>query len=822
MIMKLQKTTIGLFFRELSDMYQLGIINHIYQAAAKYNINIICFSGRFSRQNGSSDTLLFDIADAENLDGLIVISSAIFDVHNAEQVQGFFARYSPLPIVSIGMQVPGYASVTVDSHIGFEKLVDHLFTKHGYQRPLFIKGPNGHLEADERYNVFYRALENKKDLIEDPVVLTGDFSIESGRDLILEYLDTHYAADIDVIIASNDNMALGAMQALSLCSLRVPNDIAVTGFDDNIESTYVLPNITTVSQPVGEISTLSVQLILSLIAGEAPRQSVIPTEFIHRQSCGCMQTAIDSVQPTRMRPEVRSQIKNNSEDITVRLDRILSKHTIANTVIKKLETETAFRINDFLFHLQNDVDGKSSTAAHSYFVNVFYHNLVKSEHLFEANNIILEVKHTFAQIECAAEIKNMYLSKLSVIELFALNCIKQNLLQQKITNERKFVAIQKSISMLTDSSDIFQLMRITGKIASELGFSKCYISLFETPQQFPFMSRLFLSYQNGKTHIPGKMGIPFHTKRLFPHGSIDPENHFLLVMKPLVFQNEHLGFILFEMSAREDIPYIDSLSLHLSSAIKSVGMMEKLKDREKHLQIEVDRKTRQLQILNEQLQQDINERKRLEEGILQISSRERERIGSDIHDILCQDLAGISMLLSAQSNTMEAEERRKLEDVIETLNETTVRARKMARGFFNIGLREDGLIPSLKEYVKKISDRYGVECSLSYDEIIEVSNTDVLRHLYYIVQEAILNALKHADPQHIYVRIRSEHRLIVFEVSDDGCGLSGNFMEQKGLGFHLMQYRARIITANFSACKNNEGGTSIYCSLPRQLVVKEE
>ncbi|MCF7948399.1 MAG: substrate-binding domain-containing protein [Spirochaetia bacterium] len=820
--MKLKKTTIGLFFRELADMYQLGIINNIYRMATKYDINVICFSGRFSEKDGSSDTLLFDIADSRNIDGLIVISSAIFDVHNAEQIQEFFARYKPLPMVSIGLTVPGYSSVTVDSHSGFERLMEHLFSEHSYRHPLFIEGPQGHLEADERYNVFRQVIKDNRFDIKEPIVLTGDFSIQSGRELISEYLNSHSAEDIDVIIASNDNMALGVMQALSELAIRVPDDIAVTGFDNNIESTYVLPNLTTVNQPVDKISEKSVMQILALISGEEFSQIMIPTEFIHRQSCGCMQTVIEKDRVVEIQKAKMGSHDSQASDLTDLVMRSLAKQSEFLQISERLEKETGFVLEEFLRVLSSDVQGHSHSAAHSYFVAAYYHNLVKSDHLFEANSLLLEVKHTLARISCEPEMKNAYLSKLSAIELFAVNCIKQSLLNQKITNERKFVTIQKSISLLTDSSNIYQLMGITGKIAVELAFSKCYIALFETANQFPVMSRLFLSYQNGKTNIPGKMGIPFHTRELFPPGSIDVNDHFLLVMKPLIFQGEHLGFILFEMNAREDIPYIDSLSLHLSSAIKSVGMMEKLKNREKHLQIEVDKKTRQLRSLNEKLQQDINERKQLEEGILQISSRERERIGSDIHDILCQDLAGISMLLSAQANTLHEADRKKLDEIIEMLNGTTVRARQMARGYFNIGLREDGLIPTLKEYTDKITELYNVECSFFYDDVLEVSDMDVLRHLYYLVQEAILNALKHAQPHHIYVYLRREQRLLILEVADDGSGLPGNFMERKGLGFHLMQYRANIISAKFSACKNNLGGTSIYCSLPLQVVYKED
>jgi len=819
--MKLRKPTIGLFSRELADMYQLGLINNIFRAATEKNVNVICFSGGISGgSTGQNETLLFDMAGARNIDALIVISSAIFNVHNAAEIRDFFSHYEPIPVVSIGLDVPGYSSVIVDSQSGFRWLLDHMFNEHSYVRPLFIKGPPGHLEADHRYEIFLQAAENYRLSMENIRILEGDFSIQSGRTLVSEYLNEYSLSEIDSVIASNDNMALGAIQALSDYSLKVPEDIAVTGFDNNLESTYVLPNLTTVNQPVDRISEIAVEQTLSMLNGGAPERIVIPTGFIRRQSCGCVNSVMENSAETSAGGRVKTEAVVSTGEQVVVLGEILGNIRAAVPFIHRKGRLPGFSISDFLKHLHSDAIGETGDSAFSYFVSLFYHNLSSPEILSDANSLVMEIKHALSETEIPSGIRDSCLSVLSPIELFSVNCIKQTLQHQKIDNERKFVAIQQSISLLSDSSDIYQLMRITGQIAGELAFSRCYVSLFDSSSGFPSSSRLFLSYQEGRTNIPGKTGIPFATMDLFPRGSIDPAGHFLLVVKPLVFQNEYLGFIMFEMNAREDIPYMDSLSIHLSSALKSVMMMENLRDREKHLKVAVEKKTRQLRRLNEQLQNDINERKRLERGILQISSKERERIGSDIHDVLCQNLAGVSMMLTAQANNA-GERKGEMEEIIDTLNDTIVEARQMAHGYFNISLREDGLIPTLLDYTGKISELYGVSCVLSYDEYLEIRDPETALHLYYLVQEAVRNAVTHASPERIRVSLRREQRLLVLEIEDDGCGLPGNFMEQKGLGFHLMQYRANIIGAKFSAFKGSSGGTSVFCSLPLESAVRE-
>jgi DNA-binding LacI/PurR family transcriptional regulator len=116
----------------------------------------------------------------------------------------------------------------------------------------------------------------------DRLVVTGDYVRESGAAAMTQLLVQ--APDIDAVFVASDLMAAGALGALHLAGRRVPEDIAVGGFDDSSIATVVQPALTTIRQPLARISTEMVRLLMDLIAGHPPAVSIIPTDLIRRDS----------------------------------------------------------------------------------------------------------------------------------------------------------------------------------------------------------------------------------------------------------------------------------------------------------------------------------------------------------------------------------------------------------------------------------------------------------------------------------------------------------------------------------------------------------
>jgi LacI family transcriptional regulator len=176
-------------------------------------------------------------------------------------------------------------SITIDNVGGARAMARH-FVEHGFRRILFIGGPEHHVDSTDRLYGFRLGLSERG---RDPASVDaafGDFSTPSGFNAMRgSFPDGRYEA----IFAANDRMALGAILYLRQAGLRVPEDVAVAGFDDVFFTEYVTPPLTTVRQPFRELGVTAMETLNRLLAG-APAQTrhvILPASLVVRASCGC-------------------------------------------------------------------------------------------------------------------------------------------------------------------------------------------------------------------------------------------------------------------------------------------------------------------------------------------------------------------------------------------------------------------------------------------------------------------------------------------------------------------------------------------------------
>ncbi len=219
-----------------------------------------------------------------------------------------------------------------------------------------------------------------------------------------------------------------------------------------------------------------------------------------------------------------------------------------------------------------------------------------------------------------------------------------------------------------------------------------------------------------------------------------------------------------------------------------------------------------LRQLNHELVAEIAERQRLEGEVLEVSERERRGFGQDLHDDVCQQLAGIALLNQAlatrlrPSRPAEAAEALRLSTL---LGQTVADARALARGLHPIEVEAHGLMAALQELAAQTSHR--VPCRLECRRPVPVADSKAALHLYRIAQEAVTNALKHAAARHIVIGLRPQRGKIILSVHDDGSGLSKK--HPTGMGLHIMPYRARMIGATLIIRSEPGRGTRVVCSL---------
>jgi LacI family transcriptional regulator len=190
------------------------------------------------------------------------------------------------PIVMLDDPLPGLYSVSVDKLEGVRKVVGHLIGL-GHQRIACISyAPKGHPRADKRLATYREVLEKAGLTFESSLVRYGAFDPETGYAAAKSLLESGH--DFTAIYAMNDVMAFGALQALREQNLRVPEDIAVVGFDDIRLASYANPPLTTVYEPDIEHGRRAGEMLVQLINGKTPSEPhvILDTQLIIRQSCG--------------------------------------------------------------------------------------------------------------------------------------------------------------------------------------------------------------------------------------------------------------------------------------------------------------------------------------------------------------------------------------------------------------------------------------------------------------------------------------------------------------------------------------------------------
>ena len=217
---------------------------------------------------------------------------------------------------------------------------------------------------------------------------------------------------------------------------------------------------------------------------------------------------------------------------------------------------------------------------------------------------------------------------------------------------------------------------------------------------------------------------------------------------------------------------------------------------------------------------DITERKKIEKEILEIEENERNRIGRDLHDSIGQLLTIIFIKSQVLQKELEMKalknESKQAEKITELTKSTIKHTRMLAKGLSPLSDDEDTLYKMLEELVFNMENIHGISCTFEGDQNALSYDYSVKTNLYRIAQEAINNAVKHAKPKNITVRIFSENGNTIFQVKDDGKGINESLDKKKGLGLNTMKYRANLIGASLNIRNSINGGTIVDCSLKSQ------
>lgn len=269
--------TIGLVVSEISGYFFQPMLRGIEAGVREHGFDLLIYSTQQGSSRGASSFLLGE----HNTDGILVFARSL----NPSELRRLHLRGFPIALLyqsaPRGLAIP---SVTVENRAGARRIVDYLIKEQGCRRIAFLRGPKGVEDSYWRQIGYCEALQAHQITPDAELIGTGGFNEAIAARQVKRWLDAGLA--LDAIFAGDDDSALGVMATLRRAGRRIPEDIAVVGFDDIPVAAYVSPALTTVRSPIEQVGYEAVQQLLRLIQGEeAALTTLLPCELVIRESC---------------------------------------------------------------------------------------------------------------------------------------------------------------------------------------------------------------------------------------------------------------------------------------------------------------------------------------------------------------------------------------------------------------------------------------------------------------------------------------------------------------------------------------------------------
>ena len=357
--------TIAFFGCSLTSRYREGLCRSFNNSAKKRGMNIVYFNslGKIGENNtefGDCELDLIDYIDLEQFDGIIYDGEGYNVEGTADQVIEKL-RHAKCPIVSISSHVDGFTNIDFEDASGIRKIVEHLIDVHNKTKIGFMSGFLGHPDAQLRLKEF-RTVMKERGLPEDGVgIFEGDFWFHKGKEAAEYFLSRPERPE--AIVCANDYMAISLISAFRLRGIKVPEDIAVSGYDGSMDGQQYLPHITTATREREDIAEKALSILEKLNNNEPDDidHTVYP-KIIFTHSCGCKK--LDYRAEFSNLDEVFKDVRrfgyclNDTEAAMLKLNKV---ETLDQLTPAFTECATNFgKYSTFIFFMQTDENGKLS------------------------------------------------------------------------------------------------------------------------------------------------------------------------------------------------------------------------------------------------------------------------------------------------------------------------------------------------------------------------------------------------------------------------------------------------------------------------------
>ncbi|HNY32275.1 MAG TPA: substrate-binding domain-containing protein [Fibrobacteria bacterium] len=585
-----RRPVIGVFVNDLVGSYQYGVWSGVEKGAKEAGCDAVSFNGgelNSAMLNKVMRNETFKLATPVDVDALIVVAPAIANALTHEEALSYIRGLAPLPVMVVGMDEPTLPCVMVDNDAGMEAVTEHVVGHHGRRHPLYLGGPLLNPEAATRRRMFLAVLERYGIEFDPRLDLVGEFDFGLGRQRILDILDQ--GIPFDAVVAANDEMALGAMEALRERGLRIPDDVVVTGFDDIEDASFSTPALTSVRQPVSDQGLTSIRVLLDHLRQGTPLPGKLlePASLVARGSCGCHSASLSEGFGGH---SVESIVMASPIEYAKRIARILDKPADSAQVAwlaKALHANsTPTAVEDSILAFEACLSAMSTVEDDADRWQAIISRLRRVLlPLTSQDPIALHSMETaFHQMRILAHERAVQRSSYKSTRI-----------------ERWTRQLHQTGSQLITNFDVESLVETLAADLERLQLSSCHLLLREPGGDAEHL-RLILSYAKGVRKPCPPEGILVDARGLVRQ-LVSAENETSAVaVEPLFFEATPLGFALLELAPRRGM-LLDALRTQISAALMGARLAKEVRARTEELEraLETLQKNQQQLVTSEKM-----------------------------------------------------------------------------------------------------------------------------------------------------------------------------------------------------------------------------
>lgn len=773
-------------------------------------------------------SVVYDLFDPSLADGYIFWTQRTDDI-----VEESLNRFSVFPSVSISIPHAGLPASYVTNQRGMRDLMAHLISYHGYRKIAFIRGPEYHPAAEQRFSIYRESLESagiayNADIVTPP----KKWHTRTGKEGIRYFLDEKslkIGSDIDAIVCPSDRIAIGACKELQNRGFSIPQDVALTGFNNLQDAQGLYPSLTTVATDFTMIGEGAVAGILSQIKSDDSRE--IPTTeslLVVGESCGCANPHVSVV--TRLTGEFESKSKEEIIENLVSTLRAVNPQMFAGGMsAKKI-------LDAFTSALAED----NPQIFISAFVTFFRVDVFSIMELIRWQDVLSAIRANLSGLISS----NSELSKaeyvLDVARVAMTDYFSRAHTRSSMNDFRCAVKLHQISGEMGIAREIHQIASILSGALNEFGISFCAMVCYDEPvnidkRRLPKRSRLMLYSLNGGKMILPSDGLPFESARIIPAKLPEIKDDFLLL--PLIHDHAEYGYLLLSVGV-PDGNFYDSVAECTAGAISNVIVQHKLDGNKRELEKSLRelRKTQKKLIESEKMAamgelvagvaHEINTPLgigvTLISNISQRSDSLRDSFRDSTPDSISSELSKIS-----ESAEITMRNLQRAVDLVESFKNIAVDQVHEDLRKIEIGGYVGDVIRSIESFVLKEGHHVEVSCPQRIE--IRTYPGSIAQIMTNLVKNSVVHGFESKKSGYIWINCTCAEGFIQIEHSDDGCGMAEEvcskifnpFFTTKrgkggtGLGMHIVYNLVTQRLGGEIECKSSPGnGAKFIIRIP--------